>query len=222
MTDRNDERFFSPDRLKALTDGVIAIVITLLVLELSIPVIRELEHSEGLWPEVRELWREYLAYILSFFIVGLLWLYHHNVFRHIRAADGRLLLLNMFYLLAVTIMPFSSALVAKNWDERLSAIIYGASLFLAAAALAATFAYASWHRRLVDEDMTDGCAGSRHPVGDHQRRLHLHRPRRRGGLLLDDHRFQPGGNLGEAACMSEATELPITNGDGGFRRFAGR
>ena len=155
MTDRNDERFFSTDRLKALTDGVIAIVITLLVLELSIPVIRELEHSDGLWPEVRELWREYLAYILSFFIVGLLWLYHHNVFRHIRAADGRLLLLNMFYLLAVTIMPFSSALVAKNWDERLSAIIYGASLFLAAAALAATFAYASRQRRLVDEDMTD-------------------------------------------------------------------
>ena len=114
MTDRNDERFFSTDRLKALTDGVIAIVITLLVLELSIPVIRELEHSDGLWPEVRELWREYLAYILSFFIVGLLWLYHHNVFRHIRAADGRLLLLNMFYLLAVTIMPFSSALVARS------------------------------------------------------------------------------------------------------------
>ncbi len=156
MTDRNDERFFSTDRLKALTDGVIAIVITLLVLELSIPVVRELDHSDGLWPEVRELWREYLAYILSFFIVALLWLYHHNVFRHIRAADGRLLLLNMFFLLAVSIMPFSSALVAKNWDERLSAIIYGASLLLAAAAMAATFAYASRRRRLVDEDMTDG------------------------------------------------------------------
>ncbi len=93
--------------------------------------------------------------MVSFFIVGLLWLYHHNVFRHIRAADGRLLLLNMFYLLAVSIMPFSSALVARNSDERLAAVIYGGALFLAAAAMTAIFAYASFGRRLVDEAMTD-------------------------------------------------------------------
>jgi uncharacterized membrane protein len=154
MQPRQTTPAFSTDRLKALSDGVIAIVITLLVLELSIPVVKELPHSDGLWPEVKHLWREYLAYVVSFFIVGLLWLYHHNVFRHIRAADGRLLLLNMFYLLAVSVMPFSSALVAKNSDERLAAIIYGSSLFLAAAAMAAIFAYASYRRRLVDEDMT--------------------------------------------------------------------
>ena len=155
MPDRWEAPSFSTDRLKALTDGVIAIVITLLVLELSIPVVKELPNSEGLWPEVRHLWREYLAYVVSFFIVGLLWLYHHNVFRHIRAADGRLLLLNMLYLLAVSIMPFSSALVARNSDERLAAIIYGGALFLAAAAMAAIFAYASHRRRLVAEDMSD-------------------------------------------------------------------
>jgi len=154
MTERWEIPTFSTDRLKALTDGVIAIVITLLVLELSVPIINDLPDSDGLWPEVRHLWREYLAYILSFFIVGLLWLYHHNVFRHIKRADGRLLLLNMLFLLAVSIMPFSSNLVAKNWDERLSAIIYGGSLFLAAAAMAATFAYASSGRRLVDHDMS--------------------------------------------------------------------
>ena len=154
MQRRRTSPVFSTDRLKALSDGVIAIVITLLVLELSIPVVKELPDSDGLWPEVKHLWREYLAYVVSFFIVGLLWLYHHNVFRHIRAADGRLLLLNMSYLLAVSIMPFSSALVAKNSNERLAAIIYGASLFLAAASMAAIFAYASWKRRLVDEDMT--------------------------------------------------------------------
>ncbi|MCJ7726260.1 MAG: TMEM175 family protein [Acidimicrobiia bacterium] len=155
MPERWEVPHFSTDRLKTLTDGVIAIVITLLVLELSVPVVKELPHSDGLWPEVRGLWREYLAYVVSFFIVGLLWLYHHNVFRHIKAADGRLLLLNMFYLLAVSIMPFSSALVAKNSDERLAAVIYGASLFLAAASMAAIFAYASYRKRLVDENMTD-------------------------------------------------------------------
>ncbi|MCB2222803.1 MAG: DUF1211 domain-containing protein [Actinobacteria bacterium] len=144
---------FSTDRLKALSDGVVAIVITLLVLELTIPTVAGVQ-DHGLWPEVRDLWREYLAYILSFFIVGLLWLYHHNVYRHIERADGRLLLLNMLYLLFVSIMPFSSALVARHWNERLSAIIYGGSLFLAAAAMAATFAYASYKRRLVAEHMT--------------------------------------------------------------------
>jgi uncharacterized membrane protein len=145
---------FSTDRLKALTDGVIAIVITLLVLELTVPTVAAVRESGGLWPEVRDLWPEYLAYVLSFFIVGLLWLYHHNVFRHITRADGRLLLLNMLYLLFVSIMPFSSALVARHRDERLSAIIYGGSLFLAVAAIAGTFAYASYRRRLVDENMT--------------------------------------------------------------------
>ena len=145
---------FGMERINALTDGVIAIVITLLVLELSVPVVRELEHSDGLWPEIRELWREYLAYILSFFICGILWLYHHTVVRRIHRADARLLALNIFYLLAVSITPFSSALVAKNWDERLAAIIYGSSLLLAAGCAAGMFAYASWHRRLVDLDMS--------------------------------------------------------------------
>jgi hypothetical protein len=55
----------------------------------------------------------------------------------------------------VSITPFTSAMVARNWDERLAAIIYGASLFLAAAANAATFAYASQGHRLVDKDMSN-------------------------------------------------------------------
>jgi uncharacterized membrane protein len=142
--------FFRPERLKALTDGVTAIVITLLVLELTIPVVDEIPGSEGLWPELRHQWREYLSYFVSFFIVGILWLYHHNVFRYIRRADGTLLFLNMLFLLAVSLMPFTSGLVASNWDERLAAIIYGSSMFLAAGANAACFAYASWKRRLTD------------------------------------------------------------------------
>jgi uncharacterized membrane protein len=140
---------FSPDRIKALTDGVIAIVITLLVLELSVPVVSEIDGSEGLWPEIQHLWRELLSYFVSFFLVGLLWLYHHHVFRYIQRADGSLITLNMFYLLAVSITPFSSALVASNPDERLAAIIYGGSVFLAGASCATMFAYASQHRRLV-------------------------------------------------------------------------
>lgn len=144
---------FSTDRIKALTDGVIAIVITLLILELTVPVVAEISDSEGLWPELRGEWREYLAYLMSFFIVGLLWLYHHTVFRHIRGADGTLLFLNMLFLLAVSVTPFTSALVTKNWNERLAAIVYGSSLFLAVAANAGTFAYAAWGRRLVDADL---------------------------------------------------------------------
>jgi len=154
MTDGNPGPiFFRPDRLKALTDGVIAIVITLLVLELTVPVVDEIRGSEGLWPELRGMWREYLSYIVSFFIVGILWLYHHSVFRYIRRADGTLLFLNMLFLLAVSLMPFTSALVASNWDERLAAIVYGSAMFLAATANAGCFAYASWKRRLTDQNL---------------------------------------------------------------------
>ena len=146
----SDATTFSTDRLTTLTDGVIAIVITLLVLELTIPVVSEIPGSEGLWPELRSLWRELLGYAVSFFVVGLLWLYHHSVFRYVRRANGTLLTLNVIFLFAVSITPFSSALVTTNPDERLAAIIYGSSIFLAAAANAAMFAYASWGRRLVD------------------------------------------------------------------------
>jgi len=150
-----ERRSFQTDRILSVSDGVVAISITLLALTLSVPVVKEISGSEGLWPELRGLWREVLAYVMSFFIVGLLWSYHHLVFRHIRRANGTLLFLNMLFLLAISMMPFSSALVANNWDERLAAIVYGASLLLAAMAVAAIFAYATSRRRLVDPDLDD-------------------------------------------------------------------
>jgi uncharacterized membrane protein len=149
----DERRYFDTQRLLSVTDGVVAISMTLLVLTLSVPVVKDIPNSEGLWPEMRGLWRETLAYLMSFFIVGLLWSYNHLVFRHIRRANGTLLLINMVFLLAVSIMPFSAALVANNWDERLAAIVYGSVMFLAAAATAGSFAYATYRRRLVDEDL---------------------------------------------------------------------
>ena len=160
-----EKRSFETRRIVAVTDSVVAISITLLVLTLSVPVVSEIANSEGLWPEIRGLWRETLAYLMSFFMVGLLWSYHHLVFRHIRQANGTLLFLNMLFLLAVSIMPFSSALVANNWDERLAAIVFGASLLLAAAAIAATFAYASHRRRLVDPDLDDAFIRRENTIG---------------------------------------------------------
>ena len=103
--------YFSTDRIITLTDGVIAIVITLLVLELSIPVVSELQDSDGLWPEVRHLWREYLAYVVSFLIVGILWLYHQTVYRRIRSADGTLISLNIP---AITSMPTKNKPSARS------------------------------------------------------------------------------------------------------------
>jgi uncharacterized membrane protein len=125
MTD--DVTTFSTDRLKTLTDGVIAIVITLLVLEITVPVVSEIPGSKGLWPELRSLWRELIGYAVSFFVVGILWLYHHSVFRYVRKANGTLLTLNVLFLFTVSITPFSSALVTANPNERLAAIIYGGS-----------------------------------------------------------------------------------------------
>jgi uncharacterized membrane protein len=149
----DDTTTFSPDRLKTLTDGVIAIVITLLVLELTVPVVSEIPRSAGLWPELRSMWRELLGYAVSFFVVGLLWLYHHSVFRYVRRANGTLLTLNVLFLFTVSVTPFSSALVTSNPDERLAAIIYGSSIWLAAAANAAMFAYAASEHRLVDPQL---------------------------------------------------------------------
>ena len=81
-------------RVEALTDGVFAIVMTLLVLELSIPVISGTSAGTLLTHRLIEMWPKYLSYVVSFLVLGLWWLYHHGVFENINRVDGRLLYYN--------------------------------------------------------------------------------------------------------------------------------
>ena len=120
----------SPNRLEAFSDGVFAISITLLVLELKVP-----EPGSGeLGHELLAQWPSYAAYAITFITIGIIWINHHAAFSRLRSVDHSILMLNLLLLLTVSVLPFTTALMAaylkEGEGERLAAGIYGASLLV--------------------------------------------------------------------------------------------
>jgi uncharacterized membrane protein len=112
-------------RIVAFSDGVFAIAITLLVLNLGIR--KGLDNSEvadALWDQRDQL----LAYAISFAVIGRFWLVHHRFFGEVTAFDGRLLALNLFYLGWVVLIPFSSEVLGEYGGETASVVLYSANL----------------------------------------------------------------------------------------------
>ena len=100
------------DRLLAFSDGVFAIAITLLVLDLHEPTV-----APGLLDALLKEWPAYLSYVLSFLIIGILWVQHHEMFRSIRRTDHLFLLINVLFLMWIAVLPFPTALLAKYLDS---------------------------------------------------------------------------------------------------------
>ena len=96
-------------RIEAFSDGVFAIAITLLVIEIGVP------HVEGttLFGALVEQWPSYLGYVISFLQIGVIWANHHNRFRFIVRSDHVLLFLNILFLMCVAFIPFPTALLAE-------------------------------------------------------------------------------------------------------------
>jgi uncharacterized membrane protein len=95
------------NRLEAFSDGVFAIAITLLVLEIKVP-----PPGTALGAELLHLWPSYLAYVVSFLVIGAIWLNHHAMFQHIVRVDGMLLLFNILHLMPIAFLPFPTAVLA--------------------------------------------------------------------------------------------------------------
>jgi len=132
-------------RLEAFSDGVIAIAITLLVLEISIP-----SGPGSLLDRLGSQWIVYAAYLVSFVIVAAAWLSHHALIRDLRRTDHPLLVLNLALLLVVSFIPFPTKVVGEELfaaefeDQRTAAVLYGATLIALAVAFNALW---WWARR---------------------------------------------------------------------------
>lgn len=115
----------SKSRLEAFSDGVFAIVITLLVLDIHIPQDQPLTLASlsVVLPHV-------LAFVLSFVIVGLYWVAHHSMMHFVKQVDRQILWLNLALLLAVVFVPFPSALLGQHPDNLLAVTLYGTNLML--------------------------------------------------------------------------------------------
>src|SRR6185295_10024553 len=120
-------------RLDAFSDGVFAIAITLLILEIRVP---EIGPGESLGHALKDLWPSYIAYATSFGVIGIMWANHHNLFRLVHRTDHLLLMLNLALLLCVGFIPFPTALVARylseGTGESTAVAAYGATLTVTA------------------------------------------------------------------------------------------
>ena len=103
-------------RLEAFSDGVFAIAMTLLALELKVPHPAE-RTSAALASALASEWPGYFAFVTSFFTVLIMWVHHHVIFRLVRRTDAALLFANGFLLLLVTVVPFPTAVVAEYWGS---------------------------------------------------------------------------------------------------------
>jgi uncharacterized membrane protein len=141
-------------RLEAFSDGVFAIAITLLVLEISVP--EEIE--DGLLDAFLDQWPSYLAYLVSFATIGAAWLAHTAITHFLQGVDAILVRLNLLLLLLVSFLPFPTGLVAeriRNHEaERVATTILGINLLLVALVVSAMWRYAI-RRRLVRPDADD-------------------------------------------------------------------
>jgi uncharacterized membrane protein len=116
-------------RVEAFTDGVVAIIITIMVLELKVP---EGETFSALLPQ----WPHFLSYVLSFINVGLYWNNLHNMFHTVQRVDGRVLWANLNLLFWLSLMPVTTAFMGENHFAAVPVAVYGMDLILCALAYA--------------------------------------------------------------------------------------
>jgi uncharacterized membrane protein len=102
-------------RLEAFSDGVFAIAITLLALELKVPHIEGDLTAAALAKALASQWPSYLAFATSFFTVLIMWVHHHVIFKLVRRSDPTLLFANGFLLMVITVVPFPTEVVAEYW-----------------------------------------------------------------------------------------------------------
>ncbi|MBV8050433.1 MAG: DUF1211 domain-containing protein, partial [Acidobacteriaceae bacterium] len=117
-------------RIEAFSDGVFAIAITLLILEIQIP-----GPSGNLGSQLIKEWPFYVAFLISFAFIGIMWINHHRLFTHIKRSDNTLMILNLLLLLGVTSVPFPTVVLAQHLghpDQAVAARVYNGTYFVIA------------------------------------------------------------------------------------------
>jgi len=118
-------------RIEAFSDGVFAIATTLLILEIKVP-------SPGTADLGRQLlrqWPSYVAYVISFAFIGIMWINHHRLFTHIKRFDHLLMVFNLLLLLGITWVPYPTAVLAQHWGysgQKAAALLYQGTYFVIA------------------------------------------------------------------------------------------
>jgi uncharacterized membrane protein len=151
MNDERPRRRIESNRVEAFSDGVFAIAITLLVLELAIPAV-----SGRFGADLLDEWVSYVAYLAAFASIGVLWMGHHTLFTRIRAVDAGLLWRNLVLLLTVSVVPFPTAVIASAYrigtsaDQAAAVVAYAIVGMASGIAMLLLFGYLRTKPQLSD------------------------------------------------------------------------
>lgn len=137
-------------RLETFADGVMAIAITLLVLEIAVPHLRP---GASLGQALAAQWPSYAAYVVSFLTIGIIWVNHHHLFSVIARTDNTFLILNVVFLMTIAALPWPTALVAAHLQEEASrataTVVYGLTMTSIAVMFNVVWRYAARGHRLL-------------------------------------------------------------------------
>jgi uncharacterized membrane protein len=146
-------------RTEAFSDGVLAIAVTLLVLDLHVPLSNALR--EPLAVALAHEWPAYAAYVTSFLIIGIIWVNHHAVFELVGRVDRSVLFLNLLLLMAVVAIPFATALLSEyllagNGNARIAALVYSATMLVMSFGFALLYTFIALHPVLLADGVDPG------------------------------------------------------------------
>ena len=140
-------------RLEAFSDGVFAVAITLLVIEINVP------GGENLWHQLKEEWPSFASFFVSFWVIGIIWVNHHGLLDHLKRTDRPVLYLNLLVLMTVVFIPFSTALMADHLksgaDEKVAALVYALAFLAMGIAFNLFWTYIVKHRRELGVEIPD-------------------------------------------------------------------
>ena len=140
-------------RIEALTDGIFAIAMTLLVLNLALPELGEITAQTELHNLLFGQTHKFLNYAISFLLLAIFWTRHHRQFHFIKRTDGKHLWINIVFLMFVALMPFSTDLLGDHTDDPMSGVFFGANLLILGCLSLWNWSYATTDHRLVDRSL---------------------------------------------------------------------
>ncbi len=149
MSDRHEATGLGKGRIEAFSDGVFAIAVTLLVLDIRVPTPADTP-THQLLTRLLHLWPELFSYALSFVIIGVYWVAHHLMLHALKRADRTLLWINNLFLMWVALIPFSAGVLGQYRHAQVAVVLYGLNLVAASLSLQTLWAYATRTRSLSD------------------------------------------------------------------------
>jgi uncharacterized membrane protein len=153
-TSSQDRHSLPIDRFNAFSDGVFAIAITLLALEITVP-----HEGVPLLPALREQWPEFLGYYISFAFIGGIWITHSSVTKFMKLGDTVAYALNLVLLLFVGLLPFVTTLMVTHLTEAdagAATLLYGVDLLLASLVLSSLILYLAREPALLVDNIAEG------------------------------------------------------------------